>query len=219
MSRKARINNPGLTHHVMARTFNDILLFKDATDRKFYLACLSRRIHETGFICYAWVLMDNHIHLLILTTELPLWKLMKPLNSDYAHYYNKKYNRRGALFSDRYKSIATQDQLYLEQLIRYIHLNPIRAGICKTIHQLDYYPWSGHRVIMGNDKNDFQEIQQVLKRFGKTPGLALKKYHVFISDEPKIPGSDDFIRDVRLNNKGKSDKHNPGCWVIEVQHG
>jgi hypothetical protein len=57
MPRKARINNPGLTHHVMARTFNALLLFKDAIDRKFYLACLSRRIHETGFICYAWGLI------------------------------------------------------------------------------------------------------------------------------------------------------------------
>jgi putative transposase len=180
MPRKARIDYPGLTHHIMARTFGDLLLFVDEADRNFYLACLSRRIRETGFLCYAWALMRTHVHLLIRTSDLPLWRLMKPLNGDYAHYYNKKYERRGPLFGDRYKSIATQDQNYLERLVRYIHLNPIRARVCKTIGQLDRHPWSGHRAIVENRNNGFQEIKQVLARFGKTAGEARKNYRDFI---------------------------------------
>jgi putative transposase len=212
MPRKARIDHAGLTHHIMARTFNDLALFRDSADRSFYLSCVSRRIAETGFICYAWVLMDTHVHLLIRTTELPLWHLMKPLNSDYAHYYNQKYSRRGPLFSDRFKSIATQDQGYLEQLIRYIHLNPLRAGVCKTMSHLDRYPWSGHRAIMENGPNGFQEIGQVLQRFGSSPLEARKKYREFI--EAGITAKDDFVPSVRASNASKQGKDKRDYWVI-----
>jgi putative transposase len=214
MPRKARINNPGLTHHIIARTFNDLLLFGDDADRKYFLSCLAHRIKETGFICYAWVLMDTHVHLLIRTTEQPLWQLMKPLNGDYARYYNKRYHRRGPLFCDRYKSIATQDQYYLEQLIGYIHLNPIRAGICKTLSHLDKYPWSGHSRIMGNSDGGFQEIKQILKRFGKTTEEARRKYREFINAGIAMNQDDDFFSAIRANNKGKQDKDDSGCWVI-----
>jgi len=214
MPRKARINNPGLTHHIMARTFNDLLLFGDNDDRNFYLSCLSRRIKETGFICYAWVLMDTHVHLLLRTTEQQLWHLMKPLNSDYAHYYNKRYQRRGPLFSDRFKSIATQDQYYLEQIIRYIHLNPIRAGICKTVNQLDHYPWSGHRMIMKNDTGGFQEIRQVLKRFGKNTEEGKKRYREFIEEGITTTLEEDLLSPLRASNMGKQDKDTSGYWVI-----
>ena len=214
MPRKARINHAGLTHHIMARTFDDIVLFKDNADRRYYLSCLSHRIKETGFICYAWVLMDTHVHLLIKTNEQPLWKLMKPLNCDYAHYYNKKYRRRGPLFSDRYKSIATQDQYYLEQLIRYIHLNPIRAGVCKTMDKLDRYQWSGHRSIMENDGRGFQEIRQVLQRFAKPAVEARKKYREFIKAGAGAKEDNDFLRFVRASNAGKRDKNTSGSWVI-----
>jgi REP element-mobilizing transposase RayT len=214
MPRKARINHACLTHHIMARTFNDLLLFRDDADREYYLSCLSRRIKETGFLCYAWVLMDTHVHLLIRTSEQPLWKLMKPLNWDYAYYYNKKYARRGPLFSDRYKSIATQDQYYFEQLIRYIHLNPIRAGVCTTVGQLDRYQWSGHRRIMENDGGGFQEIRQVLQRFGRPSGEARKKYREFIKAGAGVKGDDDFLHSIRASNAGKRDKNNMGSWVI-----
>jgi putative transposase len=214
MPRKARLNQPGLTHHIMARTFNELLLFGDDADRTFYLSCLSRRIKETGFICYAWVLMDTHVHLLMRTTEKPLWQVMKPLNCDYAHYYNKKYNRRGPLFSDRYKSIATQDQYYLEHLIRYIHLNPIRAGICKTVRHLDRYPWSGHRAIMENANNGFQEVNQVLRRFGKTTGEAQKKYREFIKDGVGVSSEEEFLSAVRASNTGRRGKDASHFWVI-----
>ncbi|MBN1128855.1 MAG: transposase [Chitinispirillaceae bacterium] len=214
MPRKARIDHAGLTHHIMARTFNDMVLFKDDADRAYYLLCLTRRIKETGFICYAWVFMDTHVHLLIRTTGQPLWKVMKPLNGDYAHYYNKKYHRRGPLFSDRFKSIATQEQNYLERLIRYIHLNPIRAGVCKTMDQLDRYPWSGHRSIMENDGNGFQEIQQVVRRFGKRIDVARKRYREFIAAGVSEKGDDAILRMIRANNAGKRDRNTSGLWVI-----
>ena len=214
MPRKARINQPGLTHHIMARTFNDLSLFRDDEDRTFYLSCLSHRIKETAFICYAWVLMDTHLHLLIRTTEEPLWKLMKPLQCDYAHHYNKKYDRRGPLFSDRFKSIATQDQYYLERIIRYIHLNPVRAGICKTVDELDRYSWSGHRMIMKNETSGFQEINQVLRRFGKTTADGLAKYREFIEAGLSANEDDEIFSSIRANNAGTRNRNSAGSWVI-----
>ena len=83
MSRKARIKCPGLVHHIMARTFDNPALFGDNSDRQFFIDSLSCRINETGFLCYAWVVMDTHVHLLIRTTDQPLRHPMKPLNSDY----------------------------------------------------------------------------------------------------------------------------------------
>ena len=74
---------------------------------------------------YAWVLMSNHYHLLLRSSDEPIGTMMRRLNSRYARYFSKKYNRRGYLFQDRYKSIATQDQNYIEELVRYIHLNPV----------------------------------------------------------------------------------------------
>ena len=214
MPRKARINHPGLTHHIMVHAINDLLLFRDDSDRNYCLSCLSQRIKETGFVCYAWVLMDTHVHLLIRTTEQPLWQLMKPLNSDYARYYNKKYHRRGPLYCDRFKSIATQDQYYLERLIRYIHLNPIRAGICKTISQLDKYPWSGHQMIMNNENGGFQEIGQVLRRFGQRNEEAKRKYREFIEAGLDTNLEEDFLSHLRASNRGKQDKDASGCWII-----
>lgn len=213
MPRKARIDYAGLTHHIMARTFNDLLLFADDKDRTYYLSCLSQRIRETSFVCYAWVLMDTHVHLLIRTSELPLWKLMKPLNGDYARYYNKKYDRRGPLFCDRYKSIATQDQNYLEQLIRYIHLNPVRAGICKTVNQLNSYRWSGHRSLVKNENNGFQEIRQVLRRFGKAPAPAAEAYLQYIQSGLEH-NDEDVISMVRASNEGTYGKDKPERWAI-----
>jgi REP element-mobilizing transposase RayT len=214
MPRKARINHPGLSHHIMTRTFNDLLLFRDDADREFYLSCLFRRIRETGFLCYAWVLMDTHIHLLIRTTEDLLWKLMKPLHSDYAHYYNRKYERRGPLFSDRYKSIATQDQNYLEQIVRYIHLNPVRAGICKTVDELDRYPWSGHRLVMGGENSGFQDVCHVLRRFGEETNVARAKYREFIEAGLTAADDDGIHSIIRASNGAKRDRNDVGTWVI-----
>jgi putative transposase len=198
----------------MARTFTNSMLFGDDDDRHFFLTCLSRRIQETEFLCYAWVLMDTHYHLLIRTNDLPLWHLMRPIQGDYAIYYNKKYQRRGPLFSERFKSIATQDQYYLEQLIRYIHLNPIRAGICKTLAQLDRYPWSGHRMIMKNDRGGFQEIIQILRRFGKNNEEARNRYREFIGEGIATELDADLLLKLRENNSGKRERNSPGCWVI-----
>jgi putative transposase len=174
MPRKARLNVPGAIYHVMSRCLPMYQLFQDDTDRDYFLTLLSTGILSCEYKCYAWVLMDNHYHLVLRSGNEPLWRLMKPLQMRYAQYHGRKTGRKGPLFMDRFKSIVTQDQNYIEELIRYVHLNPIRAGICKDIKELHGYRWSGHRNLVLGTQDKFQDVKNVLLRFGKTDSEAKK---------------------------------------------
>ena len=144
MPRKARLFFPGAIVHIMARGIDSCNIFIDDEDRTFFLALLESGLRKTGYRLYAWALMPNHYHLVVRTSDVPLEELMRGLNASFARYYAKKYCRNGYLFQDRYKSLVAQDQGYAEELVRYVHLNPVRAGVCKTLARLSSYPWSGH---------------------------------------------------------------------------
>jgi hypothetical protein len=100
----------------------------------------------------------------------------------YARYFNREYKRRGYLFQDRYKSIATQEYWYFRELIRYVHLNPLRAGIVTSLSKLTQYPWSGHRAVMGVETNLWQSVDEVLSRFGSQRKNAIDAYLQFLSE-------------------------------------
>jgi putative transposase len=214
MPRKKRLCIPGAIHHVMSRGIEGRTIFADAEDRSVFMGIFATQIAKIGFKCYAWVLMDNHYHFVLRTNEKPLSSLFKPLNATYARYFGKRYGRRGYLFQERFKSIATQDQGYLEQLIRYVHLNPLRAGICKTMENLDRYRWCGHSAIVGKESVPFQDVGSVRRRFGKTMRDAIRNYRAFLGEGIQNAGEDDFIEKLRLNNENKENIHDPGCWVI-----
>ncbi len=159
--------------------------------------------------------MSNHYHLVVRTSDQDLWVLMKPLNTSYARYHKKKYKRDGPLFRDRYKSILTQDQNYIEELVRYVHLNPVRSGICKGLDDLDGYPWSGHSVLMGRKKRLVQDCETVLRRFGIDNKSARIAYRAFLQDGLDKDENDDvLLRLVRDSNNGKQLGRQAGCWVI-----
>jgi putative transposase len=138
----------------------------------------------------------------------------KLINSNYAKYFNRRYSRHGYLFQDRFKSIVTQDQKYLEELIRYVHLNPLRAGICENIDALDVYPWCGHSVIMGNCSNSFQEVNTVLRYFAVRIQTARKRYRQFIEGGTDSVDRDWLSETVRASKSGVERKDRPGCMVI-----
>ncbi len=100
--------------------------------------------------CFAWDLMSNHFHLLLKPISVPLSCLMRRLLTGYAVVFNRKYKSSGHLFQNRYKSIVCEEEPYLLELVRYIHLNPLRVGLDADLVGLDYYPWSGHSILMGN---------------------------------------------------------------------
>jgi len=153
MPRQARLDVPGLLQHVMARGIERRNIFKDDKDREAFLGRLAVILEETQTQCYAWALIPNHFHLLLRTGPTPLSIVMRRLMTGYAVTFNKRHKRSGHLFQNRYKSIVCEEDPYLLELIRYIHLNPIRAGLVKDLKELDKYPWCGHSSILGRRKN------------------------------------------------------------------
>jgi putative transposase len=211
MPRKARLTVAGAVHHLMSRGNGGMQIFIDNDDRCFFLWVLEKLLEKSGYLLYAWCLMDNHYHVLIRTNEYPLGAFMRMLNGRYAQYFRKKSETRGYLFQDRYKSIVTQDQNYIEELVRYIHLNPVRAGICAGMKELDCFPWTGHSVIIGNRLMASQNTIDIKRRFGGDRD-AIKKYREFLQNG--MEKEPEFYQLVRLANNGTENVHNTGSWVI-----
>ena len=182
MPRNARLDMPGLLQHVIVRGIEKRDIFLDDEDRGSFLVRFSGLLTDTETKCYAWSLMSNHFHLLVVPTQISLARFMRRLLTGYAVTFNRKHNRAGHLFQNRYKSIVCEEETYLMELIRYIHLNPLRAGLVKTMDELDRYPWSGHAVLMGKRKMQGQLLDEVLYRFGRKIVKARNNYREFVAD-------------------------------------
>jgi len=180
MPRKARIDAPGALQHIICRGIERRKIFTDDADKNNFVARLGRVISEAQTPCYAWALIDNHFHLLMKTGNVPIATLMRRLLTGYAVSFNLRHKRSGHLFQNRYKSILCQEDAYLLELVRYIHLNPLRAGLVSSMHQLDRYRYCGHGVLMGKINSDWQETHYVLKLFGKRVSSARKGYRGFV---------------------------------------
>jgi len=149
MPRKARIDAPNALHHVIVRGIERKKIFRSDYDRKDIVSRLGKLMPETDTDCFAWALIPNHFHLLLRTGSVPIAVFMSRLLTGYAGWFNRKYKRHGQLFQNRYKSFLCQEDAYLKELVRYIHLNPLRAGIVSDMNELDKHPWCGHSVLMG----------------------------------------------------------------------
>ena len=182
MPRKARIDAPGALHHVIVRGIERKKIFRSDYDRENIVNRLLELIPETKTDCFAWALLSNHVHLLLRTGLTPAAVLMSRLLTGYALWFNKKYKRHGQLFQNRYKSILCQEEPYLKELVRYIHLNPLRAGLVESLNKLDKYPWCGHSVLMNKTKRSWQNVDYVYGLFGSQKTLARKKYRQFVKN-------------------------------------
>lgn len=182
MPRQPRLDCPGLLHHVIFRGIEKCLIVKDDVDRLDFVARLNRLATECSIEVYAWVLMDNHVHLLVRSNNYGLSHFMRRLLTGHAIRFNLRYNRQGHLFQNRYKSFVCDDDCYFLELVRYINLNPVRAQIVDTIEALNTYPWCGHALLVGGDKKGWQACDEVLHYFSKKRKIAISKYQQFIVD-------------------------------------
>jgi len=180
MPRKSRIDASGALHHIIARGIERSRIFENNADRDNFLARLEDILKESGTACYAWALIPNHFHLLLRTGALPISTIMRRLLTGYALWYNRRHQRHGHLFQNRYKSILCQEDSYLLELVRYIHLNPLRAGLAHDIKQLERYQYCGHSVLMAKRKNDWQDTDKILGMFGDKAGPARRTYRAFV---------------------------------------
>ena len=181
MPRQSRIDTPGALHHIIARGIERRQIFDDDEDRYAFLERFGLILEETRTTCYAWVLIPNHFHLLLRTGTAPIATVMRRLLTGHAQMYNRRHHRSGHLFQNRYKSILCQEDLYFLELVRYIHLNPLRAGIVGDLENLEKYRFSGHGVIMGRQRQDWQNTDAVLARFGKRKNTARFAYRGFVA--------------------------------------
>ena len=181
MPRSARLDAPGVLHHIMVRGIERRKIFFDDKDREDFLLRLERLIPATKTSCFAWAFMPNHAHFLFRTGSTPLATLMSRLLTGYAIYFNRRHRRSGQLFQNRYKSILCQEDAYLTELVRYIHLNPVRAGLVKDLEELNRYAYSGQSVLMGNRQRAWQDTDYVLKYFGRQKDSARGQYEAFMA--------------------------------------
>lgn len=214
MPRKARLIAPGCIYHVMARSLDGVMLFRDDHDRAQFLRLLESYLCMNVCRCYAWALMGNHYHLVLRPGEAGLAPVMKPLNMRYAQYHGRKYHRRGYLFFDRFRSIASQDQGYIEQMVRYVHLNPVRSGDCRDLRALDRYAWTGHSALMGHLSRPFQDTSTVLRKFSRSVEDARAAYREFLADGLASGDEDGTWAVIRRSNASQERGRQAGCWVI-----
>jgi REP-associated tyrosine transposase len=193
MARKPRVEFAGAFYHVICRGNQRQVIFRTDTDRKYYLESLERYRQRYGFKVYAYVLMSNHVHLLLETGEVPLSRIMQGLQLRYTGYFNRKYNKVGHLFQGRYKAILCDRDAYLLELVRYLHLNPERM---RSPIQAATYRWSSHGAYLGKNNLVRIETGRVLGEFAKSIGKARLGYLRFMA-EGKANGHQPDYYDVR----------------------
>jgi len=179
MPRQARIDYPGALHHVIVRGIEGRYIFKEDYDKNDLLTRLKKLLEKSSLQIYAWSIMSNHFHLAIQTGQTTLSEFMRQLLTGYAINYNKRHKRKGYLFQNRYKSILCDADEYLLPLIRYVHLNPVKAKMVR-FDQLRKYKWTGHVELMEGKKKVLIEQDEILGFFGETEGQAKTEYKKFV---------------------------------------
>ena len=201
MARRPRLFAPGLLYHVIVRGNQRRKTFLNETDYNAYLERLGRYRTKYGHTIHAYCLMPNHVHLLVESSNQPLAKFMQGLQQSYSQYFNLRHHKIGHVFQGRYKAIVCQKDQYLLQLIRYIHLNPVRAGMVKEPEQFSF---SGHRAYVDAKAT---EVINPRKALGLMGGKA--RYRAFIRDSMKQGHKEEYyeVEDQRfLGGEGFGEK-------------
>jgi len=180
MPRQARLDAPGTLHHIIIRGIERTKIVGDRKDRENFVARLGHAASETRTSIYAWALMPNHAHFLVRSGPEGISMFMRRFLTGYAITYNLRHRRHGHLFQNRYKSVVCDENTYFAELVRYIHLNPLRAKLVKSLSELDRYRYCGHSALMGRVKNEWQDCDYVLNWFGNKEGEAKKTYREFL---------------------------------------
>ena len=193
MPRGPRLDAPGALHHAMARGIERCTIFRSDVDRYDFLERLAGLCTTGCLTVYAWSLLSNHLHLLVRTGSRSIAHSMQRLCGGYAAAFNRRHQRAGYLFQSRFRSVIVEDDPYLLELLRYIHLNPLRAGMLPDLAALDQYAWTGHAALLGHCERPWQDTNFVLSQFGSHVGTARQAYRAHVADglarpEPDLAG-------------------------------
>jgi len=164
----------------MVRGIERRKIFWANPDRDSFVDRLGEVLTHSHTPCFAWALMPNHVHLLLRTGATPLPTVMRRVLTGYAGEFNRRHHRHGHLFQNRYKSVLCQEEAYLLELVRYIHLNPLRANLVGDYDRLNDFPYSGHCALMGRCHYEWQDTAYVLSLFGEKMSRARRLYREYV---------------------------------------
>jgi REP element-mobilizing transposase RayT len=187
MSRGPRVDFTGAVHHVYARGIEKRPIYLDDADRKSFLDRIGKNLPKWGMRCLAWSLMPNHFHLLLQSDNGHLPSFMHCLLTGYSMRFNERYRRVGHLFQNRYKSPVVCKDGYFRDVVRYIHLNPVRSEIVRSIPELEEYPWTGHRHIIKGGPPSWQDTGLLQTEFDDPRDVTgwVRRYREYIEKVPE----------------------------------
>ena len=174
MPRVARIKSKSNIYHIMIRGINQQDIFTDDEDDEKFLVILDHYRQKIELEIYAYCLMGNHVHLLLKEGKEPLSNTIKRIGASYVYYYNWQYDRKGHLFQDRYKSEPVEDDAYFLTVLRYIHQNPLKAGLTNNIAS---YLWSSYKEYIHKQK--MVKVDFALSLFDQDKNRAIKEFEKF----------------------------------------
>jgi REP element-mobilizing transposase RayT len=178
MARPLRVVYPGAVYHVTARGNERKAIVRDDADRRRFVATLGQMVEQYRVVCHAWVLMDNHYHLLLETPEANLSRAIRHLNGVYTQAFNRRYRRVGHLFQGRFKAILLEKDAHLLELCRYVVLNPVRA---RLVRHPRAWGWSSYRATAGEGSAPtWCAVDWVLGQFGRGREQARRAYRQFV---------------------------------------
>jgi len=216
MARPLRIEYPGAFYHVTSRGNEHKDVFKSHKDLEKFLSYVESAVVRYGAIVHTWCLMSNHYHLLLETPSGNLSQIMRHINGAYTTYFNVKRKRAGHLFQGRYKAILVEADAYALELSRYMHLNPVRAGMVATPEQ---YQWSSYRSYIGQSTTpEWLKTALILGSFGRNTPDAKHTYRRFVEDllrreydsplkatvASTVLGRSEFVREVSERHLGET---------------
>lgn len=179
MARKPRIHYPGAVYHVMLRgNAGDPIFFEDRDRYRLYLI-LQHAVEKFGCRIHGFCLMTNHLHLVVQTGEMPLSRIMQNISLRYTRWVNATRGRTGHLFQGRYRALLIDADSYLLELVRYLHLNPVRGGAAATA---DSWPWSSHQAYAGREVIPWLTTDWVLGMLAAGATPARKAFVAFVND-------------------------------------
>jgi len=214
MARKPRLHVPGALYHVIWRGNEKRRVFFDDDDYRRFYALLEEGVSRFGYRVHGFCLMPNHIHLAVQAGKQPLSGPMQNLAFRYTQAINRKHKRSGHLFQGRYQALLVDQDTYLLELVRYIHLNPVRA---RLVADPADYPWSGHRSYLGKSSLAWLTTESVLGQLGNTLGVARRRYARLVSEgigqgrttqfysgvqDARVIGDDRFVERLQRAAKG-----------------
>jgi REP element-mobilizing transposase RayT len=228
MPRKPRIHLAGGLYHVILRGNGGQDLFVSPADRSLFYRLLDQGRERFGHRIHGFCLMSNHVHLVIQAGERPLARAMQSLASRYARQFNRQSGRKGHLFQGRYQALIVDSESYLLELVRYVHLNPVRAGLAADPAA---YPWSGHRAYLGEEPLDWLTTEWVLSQFAGRLAGARAAYGAFVAEglgqghrpefqagatDDRVLGDDEFLDRLTPEPSGPRTRPDPARLAAAV---